>query len=103
MAPVLGPRRGVDTSRSPGQTNSLAPSPKRLPLATSTAIPTWVNAGRAWGMFFLAAVFGVGSFFLFRRSLEDWHNVLEKGTAGGVLLGVLYAVLALIGLVKGEI
>src|SRR5262245_55078037 len=72
-------------------------------VTTSTTQPSWRNVARAWGIFCLAALFGVGAFFLVRRSLVDWHDVLEQGTAGQTLLGALYAVLALIGLVKGEI
>lgn len=72
-------------------------------MSTSIAVPAWRNWGRAWGLFVLASLFGTGGFFLLRRSLEDWNIVLHDGTASTGLLGALYAVLALIGLAKGEI
>jgi uncharacterized membrane protein len=72
-------------------------------LSTSTAQPAWVNWGRAWGIFFLAVVFGVGGFFLFDKSIVDWNDVLREDTASTLVLGILYAVFALVGLVKGEI
>lgn len=71
-------------------------------MSTSTAQPGWVNWGRAWGILVLAALFGTGSFFLFRRSLEDWSYLLEKDVAGSTTLAVLYGVVALVGLAKGE-
>jgi hypothetical protein len=72
-------------------------------LSTSIAAPVWRNWGRTWGLIVLAALFGTGTFFLLKRSLKDWNDVLEAGTAGTGLLGVLYAVLAVIGLAKGEV
>lgn len=72
-------------------------------MSTSIAVHAWRNWGRVWGLFVLAALFGTGAFFLLRRSLEDWNLVLQKETAGIGLLGLLYAVLALIGLAKGEL
>jgi hypothetical protein len=72
-------------------------------VTTSLTQPSWRNAGRAWGIFCLAALFAVGAFFLVRRSLTDWHDVLERETASPLTLGLLYGVLAVIGVVKGEI
>ncbi len=72
-------------------------------MSTTIALPAWRNWGRAWGLFVLASLFGTGAFFLLRRSLADWSAVLDAGTAGAGLLSVLYAVLALIGLAKGEV
>lgn len=72
-------------------------------MTSSSTQPAWRNPARAWGIFVLAALFGVGAFFLLRRAFEDWSDVLDKGTAGVTLLGILYAVLALVGLAKGEV
>lgn len=70
-------------------------------MSTISTLPTWVNAGRAWGMLVLAALFGVGGFFLFRRSFQDWNLLQEANTSAALLYG-LYGGLGLIGLVKGE-
>jgi hypothetical protein len=72
-------------------------------VTNSLTQPGWRNAARAWGIFCLAGLFGTGAFFLIRRSFEDWRDVSAAGTASQTLLGILYAVLALIGAVKGDI
>jgi hypothetical protein len=76
-------------------------------VSDATTEPAWRNIGRAWGMFVLACLFGVGCYFLCRRSLEDW-NALMVPTQGQsppspVLVFTLYAVLAIVGLAKGEV
>lgn len=72
-------------------------------MTSSLTQPGWRNPARAWGILCLAGLFGIGAFFLVRRSFEDWADVIDKGTAGATVLGILYAVLALVGLAKGEI
>jgi len=72
-------------------------------LTTSTHEPAWRNPARAWGLLVLATLFGVGGFFLFRRSLEDYLLVLDQEAASPVVVNLLYGVLAVVGLAKGEV
>jgi hypothetical protein len=74
-------------------------------LSESATSPAWQNWARCWGILVLGALFGVGGYFLFRRSLEDWRLLREGGEppfAPG-LVYALYALVGLVGLVKGEI
>src|SRR5262245_38591902 len=64
---------------------------------------SWRNWGRAWGILALAGLFGIGGYFLIKRSLEDYHRLVHEYDYAAPLVGTLYLVLALIGLVKGEI
>jgi hypothetical protein len=69
-------------------------------VSTAAAQPGWVNAGRVWGILVLGALFGVGGYFLLRRSFADWPTAAE---ASPTLVYVLYVLVGLAGLVKGEI
>jgi hypothetical protein len=73
---------------------------------TALAGPAWRNLGRAWGLLFLAGLFGAGGYFLLKRSLEDWQTLLPVGEPAPVspaLVYLLYGLLAVLGLAKGEV
>jgi hypothetical protein len=64
------------------------------------ASPCWAQCGRAWGIFLLGLLFGIGAFFLMRRSFVDWPLA---ETTGGFWAYLLYGLIGLVGLAKGEV
>lgn len=63
----------------------------------------WRNWGRAWGILMLAALFGIGGFFLIKRSIADYKFLIgSPNDYAPAMVGTIYLILGVIGVAKGE-